>query len=118
MTDDRLLDELRGVIERYGWALRQVLADADTGAAPFSYTVGLSAFDHPEVVVTGMPFEAAKAFLNLVDDGVRAGASYTPGTRDTSLTDHGDVSFIAVDDTSGLYAVEQVYGEIRAVQLV
>jgi len=35
-----------------------------SGAAPFSYTVGLSAFDHPEVVVTGMPFEAAKAFLN------------------------------------------------------
>lgn len=95
-----------------------MLADADTGAAPFSYTVGLTAFDHPEVVVTGMPFEAAKAFLNLVGEGVRTGANYTPGTRDSSLTDHGDVSFIAVGDTPGLYAVQQVYGEVRAVQLV
>jgi hypothetical protein len=118
VTDDALLADLKALIEQYGWAVHQVLADPTSGAAPFSYTVGLSALGHPEVVVTGMPFEPAKAFLNMVGEGVRAGTSYEAGTRDASLTDHGDVAFIPAVDTSGLYAVEQVYGEIRAVQLV
>jgi hypothetical protein len=118
MTDDPLLAELQALIQRYGWAVRRVLADPFTDAAPFSYTVGLTAFDHPEVVVTGMPFEPAQAFLNMVGERVRAGASYVAGTRDTSLTDHGDVAFIQAVDTAGLHAVEQVYGQVRAMQLI
>jgi hypothetical protein len=118
VREDPLLSELRELISQYGWAVRQVLEDAHAGLAPFSYTVGLTAFDHPEIVITGMPFEPARAFLNLAGEAVRGGYRFRPGTRDGSLTDSGDVAFVDVVETGGLHAVEQVYGEIRALQLI
>jgi hypothetical protein len=39
----------------------------------------LTAFDHPELVMVGMPFEAAQAFLNLAGDMVRGGRTFRPG---------------------------------------
>jgi hypothetical protein len=116
---DRVLAELVGLIERYGWAVRHVGAGAEPGEAAFSYTVGLTGLGHPEVVITGMPFDSSQAFLNLIGDEVRQGRRFAAGLVTEELTRPGAaVVFIPVHDVSGLAAVRQVFGQIEAVQMV
>lgn len=42
----------RDTIRRHGWAVTAVLGDDHE--PPFAYTVGLSGFGHPELVVFGL----------------------------------------------------------------
>lgn len=90
----------------------------DGSCAPFSYTIGLTAFDHPEVVITGMPFESAQAFLNLIGAEVRDGKAYRADTWVEELTDAGALLLIPVHDIAGLTAIEELYGRVDALQLV
>ena len=82
-----MLAELVELIDRYGWAVRHVGAGDQPGEAAFSYTVGLTAFDHPEMVVVGMPFEHSQGFLNLIGSLVRDGRTFLHGTTTRDLTD-------------------------------
>ena len=118
-ADDPVLSDLLRLIQQYGWAVRHVGAGPRPGEAAFSYTVGLTAMGHPEVVVTGLPFERAQTFLNNIAADVRAGSRFEPGFTTEDLTSPGaPVVFLSVDDISGLMAVEQVYGSVIAVQMV
>ena len=116
-SPDRVFRELLGLIDRFGWAVRHV--GEGKGEPAFSYTVGLTAMGHPEVIVVGLPSDAAQGFLNLVGSLVRDGERFPAGLKTTELAD-GDapVVFIEALDTSGLTAAQQVYGQIEAVQLV
>jgi len=116
---DRVFDELLRLIVEHGWAVRHVGADAESSAAAFSYTVGLTALHHPEVVITGMPFEHAQTFLNNIAADVRDGGRFEPGliTEDLTSAD-APVLFLAVEDSSGLTAVRQMYDRVQAVQMV
>ena len=49
-------------IDRYGWAIQYV--EPGRTAPSFAYTVGLSRYAEPELVVTGMRQERAGALLN------------------------------------------------------
>ncbi|WP_191281840.1 DUF4262 domain-containing protein [Pseudolysinimonas yzui] len=104
------------MIEEHGWAVRHVMGSPN--ASQFSYTVGLSAFGHAEIVVTGMPFDSAHIFLNLVGQDLRDGIVVAHGIRTTRFTDSGDVAFIDAENTEGLTAVHHRYGEVRALQLI
>lgn len=91
---------------------------ANPGEA-FSYTVGLTAVNHPEVVVTGLPFDAAQSFLNLVGAEVQKERRFMPGAVTSVFTSpNSPVIFIRADDTGGLTAVRQVYGQVEAVQMI
>lgn len=106
------------MIEEFGWAVRHVGA-GDAGEAAFSYTVGLTAMSHPEIVVTGLPFQSAHAFLNDIGRRVSAGEHFAPGLSTEELTGpDAPVVFIRADDVSGLTAVERVYGAVDALQMV
>jgi hypothetical protein len=118
-AEDPVLAELHRLIDEHGWATRHVGAGTETGQAAFSYTVGLTAMGHPEVIVTGLPFDHAQTFLNNIGSDVRDGKQFRPGFATEDLTGPGTpVVFIAVEDTSGLTAVDQVYGSVPAVQMV
>ena len=111
------LDELRSLIDQHGWAVRNV-ADPDP-ANCFSYTIGLSAHGHPEVVMTGLPPDVGQAFLNIAGDLVVNGdGSFVTGETTTELADGPPMPILEVTDRSGLTAVEAIYGEVRAVQIV
>ncbi len=110
--------ELLGLIDRYGWAVRHVMKTPGINGPAFSYTIGLTAMGHPEVVVTGLPFDVAQSFLNLVGAIVKEGRTVAAGWQTDEFTEGGVVLFIEVTDTSGLTAVAEVYGTVRAVQLV
>jgi len=75
-------------IERYGWAITGVEADDET--VPWLYTMGLAdGFDHPELIVVGMRYEAAKRLLNELGDRIRNGLRITT----SSVPEVGDHLF-------------------------
>jgi hypothetical protein len=111
------LHDLRAKIATYGWAVRNV-SDADQ-ARCLSYTVGLTAHGHPEVVMTGLPPEVGHAFLNIVGEiVVREGGRFTVGETTTELAEGAAMPVIAVSDKTGLTAVDAFYGDVPAVQVV
>ena len=111
------LDDLRAKIDAYGWAVRNV-SDADA-AECFSYTVGLTAHGHPEAVMTGLPPDVGTAFLNIVGEiVVRQGGRFVAGEPTTELAEGAAMPVVEVSDTSGLTAVEAIYGVVQAIQIV
>lgn len=118
-SSDAVFADLLGMIEQYGWAVRHVGAGPEPGEAAFSYTVGLTALDHPEVVIMGMPFDASQIFLNNIGSDVRDGKRFDPGTTTEDLTGPGaPVVFLSVVEDEELVAIRQVYGHCAAVQMV
>jgi hypothetical protein len=65
-------------MRQYGWALTGVGEGEDS--PPFHYTTGLyKRFQHPELVVVGLPYEAGGVILNLVGETIKRGAHYGGG---------------------------------------
>jgi hypothetical protein len=104
--------------QRYGWAVRHVLGNPKTGAAPFSYTVGLTWRGWHELVITGLPKDTAEVFIANAVDVQSEGTRFEAGERTTELTDSGDVTFVAVQDVSGMTAAAEIVGDFSALQLV
>jgi len=114
-----ILADLRRVIAKHGWAVRNVMPDDEANEVGFSYTIGLTALGHPEVIILGMPWKSAHEFLNLIGDEVRRGGRYQPGTVTGELSDEdAPVVFIQALETDRLTAVEQVYGRVDALQMI
>lgn len=67
----------RETIRRHGWALQGVLGDED--GPPFVYTVGLSGFGHPELILFATSQATAATVLNDLGELVRAGHRLTAG---------------------------------------
>ena len=107
------------MIAEHGWAVRLVAPRVGEPGHSFAYTVGLTAAGHPEIVEQGLPNPAAHAFLNLVASEVLVGRTFAGQSIVRDLTEGGlPVAFIHAQDTSGLTAVQQVYGKVEALQLV
>ncbi len=111
------LNDLRALVDSHGWAVRNV-ADSDP-AKCLSYTVGLTAHAHPEVVMTGLPPEVGTAFLNIVGAiVVREGGRFQPGESTTELADGPAMPVLEVLDKTDLTAVAAIYGHVSALQIV
>lgn len=61
-TRQDYLSHLTSIISRVGWAVQTV--EGDQVRAPYAYTVGLTAYGKPELVVTGMAAYRAAKTLN------------------------------------------------------
>jgi hypothetical protein len=84
----------RSVLQ-FGWCVQGI--DAEGGAPPFSYTIGLhQTFSQPELIVFGLPHDAALRLLNLVGERIREGQRFEPGVSYTGLVDAHDVRFRVV----------------------
>ncbi|MDQ4213963.1 DUF4262 domain-containing protein [Microbacterium sp. ASV81] len=113
---ERAFAELRRMVDAHGWAIRHVLGNSS--AAPFSYTVGLTAKGWDELLITGLPAEVADVFIrNAVDEQDSSGA-FRAGDRTEALTESGSVAFIRVEDRSGLTAAGRMLGDFEALQMV
>jgi Domain of unknown function (DUF4262) len=111
---------LLDIIDEHGWAVQSVGGDRLAGDAPFTYTVGLTAFGHPELVMTGAPPRFAASVLNSLGSAVRDGHVYQANTMTSDVTGaEPTVALIEViDPASHLYMAVDLYQKIEALQII
>jgi len=79
MCDGWTLDEAQADLndrkQRFGWTLQGV-----EGARPWTYSIGLTErFGHPELVMAGVPIDAAGAMINALGHRIAAGEDLIDG---------------------------------------
>lgn len=73
-SEQKVLDD----VATYGWHVVNVLTDAD--GPGFSYTIGLfQSFQHPEILVVGLPSGVAHPVLNELGEAARSGRGHVAG---------------------------------------
>jgi hypothetical protein len=101
----------RETIRDHGWAIQYVFADedGDERSPSLGYTVGLTGFDHPEVVVFGLGEGGTARVLNALGDRVRAGERL----RDGDVVDLGFTPVTLFDlpnPAEVVFTANSVYG--------
>ena len=73
-------------VQEHGWHVIKVMGD---DAAPgWAYTVGLlHSYDHPELILFGLPPDTAHALLNIAGRAVKAGKVFEPGVAYGDFTE-------------------------------
>lgn len=69
----------RETIRRHGWALQAVLGDEES--PPFVYTVGLTGYAHPELILFATSQATVATVLNDLGELVRSGRRLHPGEK-------------------------------------
>ena len=78
-TDRDYHEHLQEVIDAFGWAVQGV--EREDSHPPWAYTVGLTRYRKPELVVTGMGLARAAEVLNGVAAHLLHAAAPEPGTQ-------------------------------------
>ena len=92
----RSLEEKRGLsapdarvlgdIQRVGWHVTGVFAQRDATGPEWAFSIGLfHSFQHPEVVVFGLPFQRCMDIVSLIGQEVQTGKRYEPGAEYTDI---------------------------------
>lgn len=116
-TDADQKAHMSALIDRYRWAVQFI--ETEPGTPPWAYTVGLSSYGHPELVVTGMLHPFNQQLLNGLAARVMDGEAPEPGLR-LALADGPTIEWVAVrKPASHLHTAVQLFGRrVRAVQAV
>ncbi len=116
-TERDYTEHMRRLISAYGWAVQGV--ERDGIHPPWAYTVGLTAHQRPELVITGMDLDRATQVLNGVAAHLIHAGVPEPGTQ-AALRDGPLVELITVTTPwAHLNLAVELYGDqIRALQLV
>jgi hypothetical protein len=97
----------RQTIRRHGWALQAVLSDGDSPS--FVYSVGLTGFRHPELILFATSQATAATVLNELGELVRGGRVLVAGERVALRS--GDVHLLEFPEAEHwLHVVEDLYG--------
>jgi hypothetical protein len=100
---------MRDTVRKHGWAIQAVFGEGTD--PPFTYTVGLFGFRHPELVIFGMPHESAGGVLNELGERVRQGGRIAPGELQTFENwSHRLHVFPLADPSKVLFAANRFYG--------
>jgi hypothetical protein len=119
MLVNQYLLHVLGLIEKHGWAVQSVLGGDLPSDPPFSYTVGLTALGHPELILIGMPSQYAQRILNSLGEEVRKGHTYLANTTTADATDpSAPVALIEVGDPSMLLVAVELYQQVDALQVI
>jgi len=116
--EETYLGIVRSKIDEFGWFVQAV--GGDRHHPPFAYTVGLTDYGHPELLVNGLPQERARSLLNSVAHNVLFHRGpFDPGQV---IVGTGGPTIEVVDlpePTAHLFTAVNLYGPtIRAQQLV
>lgn len=119
---DEFFATVRANIEQYGVHLTGV-GPSEDGEPTFTYTTGLTAHDHPELAIWGLPMQVAASLLNTLSSTViDNGATYGHGDTIHHLVNGYPVRLVRIEDTTrDLTISNRFYGlpaPITALQLV
>ncbi|MEU4621587.1 DUF4262 domain-containing protein [Actinoplanes sp. NPDC023801] len=122
---DDFFDEQSEIIEKFGWAVVHVVPTEDDppDTVPFAYTVGLTGYGFPELIIAGLPPESGHVLLNEMAGRVcDEGLLLRHGHRILGLLDGQDVRVVAGEIGEVLFpgAALMRYGDgrVRLLQLV
>ena len=116
-TREEYLDHVMEKIARFGWATQHV--ERDQIDPPWSYTVGLTTFGEPELVVTGLSMERAAALLHSLA-GHPVPTHLPPPGQGIELIGGPSIQLVEVaEPTAHLHLAVELFGpQVRAVQIV
>lgn len=85
MDEEEAIDaRVRADIARTGWHV--VLVPPEPDSPGWAHTIGLlERFDHPELIVFGMDFQALGPLLNHLGERIRAGGRFEPDTVEQGI---------------------------------
>ncbi|WP_024794114.1 DUF4262 domain-containing protein [Tomitella biformata] len=112
------LQDMLDKIAKHGWAVQGVFGDAETEAAPFAYTVGLTAKRLPELVIYGLDVGLAGNIVNSAATQMIERGEFAAGQEVGRLIKRFDMVAIEVLLPIDLRVAAQIYGQVRAIQLV
>lgn len=119
---DEYIRDVKRSIEEFGWALQYVESEVDLdGIHPaFCYTVGLTDFGSPEIVVTGRGPQESSRILNALGTSVASGMLEIEAGMGCSAAGFELFTIDVPACADILYAASDVYGTGRfgAVQVV
>lgn len=113
-------DRVRDVIAAHGWAVVGVFPTAVAGDGPsFSYTVGLTGRDLPELAVYGLDPQTAGTILNALAAMLVGGGELVVGEKVHGVIG-GGLALVAIEmtDATDLAAVCSVYGGVLAARQI
>ncbi len=111
--------ECMKVIERYGWLCQGVFPTADSPGPRFTYTVGLTRWNHPELILFGVSHDVAQGMLNDLGGRVRDGAVLEVGQQLDDLIVGLPARLVQVDDTTEHFGMaRRLYPVVRGLQVV
>lgn len=115
---DGFMIRIQSIIDENGWAVQSVFPVQGQPVKPgFSYTVGLTPRDLPEVLVYGLPPKTATMILNSVARSMTEGTLFVAGRPYAELANM-PVWFLDVDDLEPLAVARKLYTDVRAIQMV
>lgn len=116
--EQRVLDD----IARVGWSDIGVFPTKDMPGVPFNYTVGLHNYDHPEILIMGLPNEQLHGVLGAAYNAIKSGTRFTPDMYYNFVLNGHRVACVENLDYLGDYPMTManaLNGDgMRAVQLV
>lgn len=119
---DPLMENARKMIAEHGWLGVGVMpTEKDKGTFPFTYTVGFTELNHPEVIVLGLPPAQAHHILHNVYSRIMDGEKFADGDKADEIITNFSVSFKALPpDGAPLNMARQYYDmeELPALQLL
>ncbi|MBT0768251.1 DUF4262 domain-containing protein [Kineosporia sp. J2-2] len=120
---DPIQQKIHDGVAARGWSWIWVFDPAEERPA-FAYSIGFgSNFDHPEVIVAGLPEETSQNVLSSVRDMLAEGITYGDGDVSGDILQGLDVQFRAIPQdllSSVLAQASEFYGgrSFTALQLV
>ncbi|MEV0068833.1 MULTISPECIES: DUF4262 domain-containing protein [unclassified Amycolatopsis] len=113
----RYIEKVRARVDDYGWCIQHVLT---TGSRPsWTYTIGLTAWQLPELVVAGLSPLQGQTLLATTAERVVSDGPLQPGEY-ISVRGVAEVEVVALAEPSvHLNVAVAIYGPtVRAMQLV
>ncbi|MFX0093526.1 MAG: DUF4262 domain-containing protein [Candidatus Hodarchaeota archaeon] len=94
------MKKIEEYIEKVGWAVISIVpTEKDPDTIPFTYTVGfIKTFNHPEVILSGLPAQLGKDLLNVIGFLIKKGEQFTHDSTTDKIAENYDVMFINVDE--------------------
>lgn len=119
MDVDAYQGKIAGIIAEHGWMIQGVGGGPDSPT--FSYTIGLTEFGHPELLMVGLDPRTAQSLLNTMGATVKnLGRAYSPGDRVAEVIAGFDVLLRGPIDPVKAQLIQalNMYGEIDALQVL
>jgi len=82
-------------VQEYGW--HKITVSEDAEGPGFTYTIGLfHSFQHPEVIVFGLPDERMRLIVDSIAELVQSGVTLADGSESDQILEHYSCTFRAV----------------------